>query len=302
MNRKFIHELGMVSRWLYHWNTILNSGSITQSKESKGSTSDSIYIQSRFHTNYEFLWKHDRCIEMQMIHIDLKIVRFDKTKSIAQAKHGHTPHYWNQRVCRQLVLCHQDGKGLVRDAAHATNLCPHQQVQSVHSLSGQTPGPVEQKNNVPLCTPCVARPSPVSQGTTARAQWTDERQCIYLYQRCISALPVLQINLHASPRERAAVDALRAAAAACSDGLLVLVPATPSRSYQVIPCVRWYHDTGFWEPLDLRSDGSRSSWAFCKKSHPEVSKFRVGAINFRKPSDLRSNDPEARIMVSLKCW
>ena len=29
------YKLGMVSRWLYHWNTILNSGSITQSKESK---------------------------------------------------------------------------------------------------------------------------------------------------------------------------------------------------------------------------------------------------------------------------
>jgi hypothetical protein len=62
-----------------------DNGSIAQSKESKVLPVIQ-YILSLFHTNYEFMWKHDRCIEMQMIHMDLKIVRFDRTKSIPQAK------------------------------------------------------------------------------------------------------------------------------------------------------------------------------------------------------------------------
>ena len=32
------------------------------------------YIPSLFQLNNEFMWKHDGCIEMQMIHTDLKLL------------------------------------------------------------------------------------------------------------------------------------------------------------------------------------------------------------------------------------
>ena len=49
------------------------SGSMPQCKESKVLPVIQ-YILSLFHKKYEFMWKHDGCIEMQMIHTDPKLL------------------------------------------------------------------------------------------------------------------------------------------------------------------------------------------------------------------------------------
>lgn len=71
--------------------------------------------------------------------------------------------------------------------------------------------------------------------------------------------------------------------------------------YLVLRALRYYGDTGIWEPLDLRSNGSRELTILLLQKKPFGSlKIAQKSSSSQMPSDLGSNSSEVRITGALE--